>query len=70
LATSYSDIALISTEQDVDRVTAAATQAVYEFLLRRVSERYPKWTDGYAGRSDSDVDGGDGGKVVPLAKAG
>jgi thymidylate kinase len=63
LAASNSDAALVGTGKDVGSATVAATQAVYEYLLRRAGERYPEWTTGYVGSED-------GGKVVPFPKAG
>jgi thymidylate kinase len=48
LVMNKSNAALICTDQDLEDTTAAATEAVYQYLLRRCSERYPDWTKGYA----------------------
>jgi thymidylate kinase len=47
LASHKSNAALICTDQDLEDTTAAATEAVYRYLLVRCNKRYPKWTKGY-----------------------
>lgn len=47
LAAKTSHAALIRTDQDLHNTSSAATEAIYQHLLRRGSSRYPKWTKGY-----------------------